>query len=225
MSSQYLISEQALEGKKHIQPYLERGEGQHVEYKQRLNLPDKIAKTICALANTSGGTLLVGIKDDRSIFGVDPDQEKYILNEAVSFYIEPALPIQVTEVFVTDDEFPHDEKSVLLVKIPESKEKPHRAKNKQNEWQVYLRHRDQTLMAGAKGEKQLASEPVETTTPLDKNQKKLLSYLKKKPKITLKEYASLVNISERRARRELMQNLDLGLVRILEHEKDDYYVL
>jgi len=221
-----MVEKPPLDGNKHIQEYLDKGEGQSIEFKQRLNKPDKIAKTICSLANTDGGVLLIGIKDDKSIAKIDTGQEKYILKEALQFYCEPPVELSVSEVFVTSDDFPFEESSVLLLEIPESENKPHKARNKSNEWQVYIRHDDQTLMAGTKAKKQLEVEDVPIRKPkLNKNQQRLLAFLKKNSRITQKEYASLVNISDRRARRELMENLDLGLIRVLEHEKDDYFVL
>jgi len=215
------------EGKEHIQEYLEAGEKQTVEFKQRLNKPEKIAKTICSLANTDGGTLLIGIRDDKKVKGVDPEQEKYILNEALKFYCEPQLVVDLTEVFVPLDEYPYNlEVSVLIVTVKESDNKPHKAKDKQGEWQVIIRHNDQSIIAGDKTEKILESEDLQPSNiKLDKNQKRLLAYLKKKERITQKEYMNLVNISERRARRELQHNLDIGLVRVLEQNKEDYYIL
>lgn len=216
-----------LTGRHHIQAYLDQGEGRKIEFKQRLARPDKIAKTICALANTDGGTLLIGIKDNKTIVDADAGQEKHILNEALSFHCGPRIYIELTEVFVEEGHCPH-EKSILMINIPESREKPHSAKNDKGEWKVYIRHNDKTMAAGTKTEKALQTrQPFEQKKKpkLDKNQQRLLAYLKRHERITLKQYAALVNISERRSRRELTEALQTGLVRVLELEKEDYYIL
>lgn len=222
-----IVEQAPKEGKQYIQPFLIKGERQTVEYKQRLNQPEKIAKTICSLANTEGGTLLIGIRDNKTIMGVDPDQEKYILQEALNFYCDPPQQVKLTEVFVPQDDYPFDEVSVLVIEVAESSQKPIRAKNKKGEWQPYIRHRDQTIIAGSKAEVALenADQTSSKKPKLSKNQQRLLAYLQKHEQITQKQYTDLVNISDRRARRELMEALDLGLVRVLEHNKEDYYIL
>jgi len=42
---------------------LKRPEGKTLEFKRDLSSPDGALKTIVAFANTSGGTLLVGVED------------------------------------------------------------------------------------------------------------------------------------------------------------------
>lgn len=225
--SEYITENKLKEGKEHIEELLIKGERQTIEFKQRLNKPEKIAKTICSLANTDGGNLMIGIRDNKTIMGVDVEQEKYILEEAIRFYCDPPVHLNLTEILVSKEEYPFQTVSVLLVEIPESVTKPHKAKDKRGDWHAYIRHKDQTLIAGDKTEKLLETEDIETTKKpkLSKNQQRLLSYLQRNSRITLKEYAKLVNISERRARRELLENLDIGIIRVLEHEKDDVYVL
>ena len=42
---------------------LKRPEGKALEFKSDLSSPDGVLKTIVAFANTSGGTVLVGVED------------------------------------------------------------------------------------------------------------------------------------------------------------------
>lgn len=42
---------------------LRREEGEDLDYKQAWN--DKIVRTVCAMANTAGGEVLVGVKEER----------------------------------------------------------------------------------------------------------------------------------------------------------------
>lgn len=50
---------------------LERGEGEHIEFKEGANNPN-ILKSIAAFLNTSGGILLIGVTDDAETLGI-PD--------------------------------------------------------------------------------------------------------------------------------------------------------
>ena len=54
---------------------IEEGEGRHIEFKRGLGDLSAIGKTICAFANTEGGVLILGVTNDRQIFGVKEDTE------------------------------------------------------------------------------------------------------------------------------------------------------
>lgn len=204
--------------------YLRKGEGEAIEFKQTLNSEYKIAKTICALANTKGGVILVGVKDDKNISGVDPEEEKHILVKAAGFCCDPPVPLEYEEI----DQFDPErlvERTILKVTIKESTVKPHYALTQKGDWVAYIRQNDKTLIAGDKTIKILRSNETPASKNLSKNEKRLIDYLEKNERITLKKYTDIVNISSRRARRELNVALDKGLIRVLEHEKEDYYVL
>lgn len=206
-----------------LKQLINSGETQQIEFKQRLNKPYKIAKTLAAFANTDGGTLLIGISDRRQVMGVDVDREKYILNEAIGGFTSPHPKVEVKEIFTTKSDSPFDECSVLIVSIPEGMDRPYRARNKDDEWKVYLRSKDESLPAGKKAE-QLIEQSNPKPKSVSKNIQRLLKYLDRHHKITLKEFSNLVNISERRARRELENALLDGHIRVLEHEKTEYYI-
>lgn len=43
---------------------LARHEGKNLEFKQDLSSPDAVLRSIIAFANTSGGTMLIGVEDE-----------------------------------------------------------------------------------------------------------------------------------------------------------------
>src|SRR3546814_2454449 len=49
-----------------IKTLILQGEGEQLDFKNRISNCAKIAKTLVAFANTKGGKLLVGVADDRS---------------------------------------------------------------------------------------------------------------------------------------------------------------
>lgn len=75
-----------------------KGESKTVEFKAKL--PDKsetYMKTIIAFANTSGGKLIIGIDDNKSIIGIDKDNIFEIMDKvtnAISDACEPKKPIK-----------------------------------------------------------------------------------------------------------------------------------
>lgn len=80
-----------------------RGEGQYVEYKQRLggtSVNAAFANTVAAFANGSGGTVLLGVADDGAIVGYPElkaaDQIENIIRDKIVEH--PPIRIETTEV-------------------------------------------------------------------------------------------------------------------------------
>lgn len=208
-----------------LDEYLYEGEGERLEFKQTLNSEYKIARTLSAFANTRGGVILIGIKDDRTITGIDVDEERHIIEQAAGFWTSPVIQIKIEEIYL----FPHNdedkEKAILKVTVAESRQKPHFAIGKNGIKQAYLRQNDKTLMAGDRALALMKTHQTNDQPALSPNERRLISYLRLEEKITLKKYMALVNVSRRRARRELNDALEKGIIRILEHEKEPYYTL
>ncbi|RLB79712.1 MAG: hypothetical protein DRH24_12035, partial [Deltaproteobacteria bacterium] len=53
-----------------------RGEGEEVEFKRNVA---GVAETVCAMANTKGGYILVGIDDRGRVTGVEPEEEEKLV--------------------------------------------------------------------------------------------------------------------------------------------------
>jgi predicted HTH transcriptional regulator len=62
------------------------GENQRVDFKYCINDSRKIARTLSAFANTEGGILLLGVRDNGSIAGVNSDEEYYMIETAARIY-------------------------------------------------------------------------------------------------------------------------------------------
>ncbi len=209
---------------KRLTKLIRRGEGEQLDFKQTISDPVKIAKTITSFANTRGGTLLVGVRDNRTIRGVDPEEEKYVLETAASFHCDPAVSLTYREV---EDE--ETEAIVLEVSIAESKHKPHYTINQHDERCVYIRQHDKSLPASklmidmmrqGKLPVGLGEQAVEH---LGHNEKKLFAFLETHQRITLKQFMHVVNISKRRAMRTLHELTLRGMIRLHDHEKEAYY--
>mgnify|MGYP002620734046 CR=1 FL=1 len=126
-----------------IYDLLDEGEHENQDFKFRIDDPAKIAKTLCAFANTSGGRLLVGVKDNGSIKGIDPEEEYYVVEAAASRFCSPEVPFTYR---VWHD--PKDTKKLVLeIQVAESDQKPHRALNEEKKWLPYIRIGDDTRLA------------------------------------------------------------------------------
>lgn len=209
---------------KRLTKLIRRGEGDQLDFKQTISDPVKIAKTIASFANTRGGALLVGVRDNRTIRGVDPEEEKYVLETAASFHCDPAISLSYREV---EDE--ETNTTVLEVTIAESKDKPHYTIDQHNERRVYIRQHDKSLPASKlmidmmRQGKLPVGLGERTVQHLGHNEKKLFAFLETHQRITLKQFMQVVNISKRRAMRTLHELTLRGMIRLHNHEKEAYY--
>jgi predicted HTH transcriptional regulator len=124
----------------YIASLIEMGESLTLDFKHNISDSRKIAKSLVAFANTSGGTLLVGVRDNGSIAGIVSEEEVYMLEAAANFYAKPEIILE-TKVWRVDH------KSVLEVKISPSETKPHFAQNEGNKWLAYIRVNDNNILA------------------------------------------------------------------------------
>lgn len=210
-----------------LEKLIYKGENEKVDFKQTISDPYKIAKTISSFANTKGGKILVGVRDDKTIMGVDPEEEKYILDTAADFYCTPPIKLEYEEF---EDE--EEDKTVLIVNIKESKQKPHQVRDDNHQSLVYIRQRDKSIPASKqmitlmqKGSSSRTSSPNNILKGAGFNEKKLLDFLQRHEKITEKQFMQIVNISKRRAHRILTDLSLKGAIRMHDHEKEAYYTL
>ena len=87
------------------------GEHQKQDFKMRIEDAGKIARTLCAFANTDGGRLLIGVKDNGSIAGVRADEEFHMIQAAAEMQCKPpiAFDVQIWKA---------EMKTILEVQIP-----------------------------------------------------------------------------------------------------------
>lgn len=79
--------------KKHpIEALIEQGEHQQLDFKFEVSDSKKIARTLSAFANTDGGRLLIGVKDNGAISGVRSEEEYYMIEAASKMYTHPEVP-------------------------------------------------------------------------------------------------------------------------------------
>lgn len=214
---------------KDVNRIIEEGEGFEVEFKRKVSSPEKIARALSAFANTRGGHILFGVDDDGSIVGVESEKsELELIHEASSYYCIPEVELHI-------DIVPFDGKDVVVAYVPESRNKPHYFSGSTNGdaangevTKVYIRVNDKTVMASKEVVRILRSERTDARPmkiEIGENEKRLFTYLEERERITVPQFARLVNISDRRASRTLVSLVRAGVVRIHTLEKQDYYTL
>ncbi len=199
---------------------LAQPEGTTLEFKRSIDSPGRIAKTLAAFANTAGGTLVVGVNDDRTVRGIVSEKEEVQkLESASEFWVEPPLLLRYETVET-------DERKVLIFKIEESANKPHRAKNERGEWEVYVRTRDKSVPASKRMGDWLETAPEADPALLaSPNVKALLQFLQKTETVTAGRTAKLLNVSEYRAQKLLHTLTRQGVLLFLEKQSPKRYAL
>lgn len=203
-----------------LQRLIWEGENDSVDFKQRVTKPEKIARTMVSFANTRGGVILVGVKDNGYVTGVDPEEEKHTLQLAADFYCDPPVKLLYEEMEQDSG------KVVLKVTIPESSHKPHFAKLKEDDWRGYVRVKDTSVQTSKMVDKVLHQEPEQfEPLPLNRHEEAVLEYLRLHQRVTLRQFMKLANLSERRAYRTLVKLVIHGYLLLHDKEKEDYYTL
>lgn len=102
-----------------------KGEGKTIEFKEKLPASDQLAKTIVAFANTAGGKLLVGVKDDGAICGVDNILLPDYMDRVSNMLHDKIHPLAVPDIY----SYAIGEKNIIVVEVYQSSLKPHFLKN------------------------------------------------------------------------------------------------
>lgn len=73
-------------------------EGEHECQDFKFAIPDarKIARSLSAFANHSGGRLLIGVKDNGVVAGVRSEEEIYMIEQAAEMHCVPAQKVNIT---------------------------------------------------------------------------------------------------------------------------------
>lgn len=205
---------------KELRQLIQKGENETLDFKQEISSASKIAKTIVSFANRKGGRLLIGIRDNKSIAGVRTEDEKYMLTLASDFYCKPTVELVINE-------WELDGKVVLEAIVPEGPDKPYYAKDDEGKWWVYVRVKDQSLLASKIVVDVLKREAAQKDTliQITSKERALLDYLAKNHRITLKQYCKLINISRWRASKILVNLISAGIIRSHNTEKIEFYTL
>lgn len=210
-----------------ISELIKQSESERLDFKQNAGNLAKIARSLCAFANTQGGILAIGISDGREVIGIDPEEQKYLFEQAAGKYCQPAIDVHF-EVLEDEAEFEWLEpKQVLLAHIAEAKYKPIYYLGKSGEKVVYVRVGDKSLPASAslikRMERGLPLHQVADAEQLNKHERRLFQYLENNERITASAFAQMVNISKQRAGKILVQLMQEGLLREHTIEKTTFY--
>lgn len=203
----------------YIQQLISEGEHVHQDFKFAISDARKIAKSLSAFANTEGGRLLVGVKDNGRIAGIRSEEEIYMIEAAATMYCRPPVETE-NRVFRVEG------KDVLEVQVKECASKPVLAVDEEGKAWAYVRIADENILASPvhlriwNHEKK--EEVVMTYTEREKH---VLEVLERQGELTLGRCGRLTCLPRPEVCRLLADFIRFGLVEQIFREHTFFYRL
>ena len=204
----------------YLRKLIAEGENQHLDFKYCVSDSRKIARTLSAFANSDGGRLLIGVRDNGSIAGIKSDEEIYMVDTAAHLFCRP-------EITFSANQHISGGKTVLEVEVIKGDKRPYRAKDENGKWLPYFRHHDQNLVANKvllqvwrKEEKKMG-----VLVKFGKSENSLMDHLSKNGSITLSKFRKIAAISSYRAESILANLILFKVLKMKAPEKGFSYEL
>ena len=126
--------------RQYLQSLINEGEHQQQDFKYRVSDALKLAKSVSAFANTDGGRLLIGVRDDGNMSGVRDEEEIYMMHQAAYRYCRPEASIKF-------DTYHVDGRTIVIATVPPSDHRPICVVSEENRPQAYIRIADENIVA------------------------------------------------------------------------------
>ncbi|TXI83815.1 MAG: ATP-binding protein [Crocinitomicaceae bacterium] len=201
-----------------LQELIAQGEHVQQDFKFRIDDQKKIARTLCAFANTKGGRLLIGVKDNRKVAGCNPEEEFHMIEGAAQLFCQP-------EVNFTSKVWQDDFRLVLEINIEPSELKPHKAKDDEGRWKSYVRIDDHTTAANKilenvwKEQKKPQAKPEK----FDEEELSVLRLIREEGMITLSKLYRKANLPLRKIDRLIVLFICWDLVEMIFQNDGTFY--
>ena len=119
---------------------IREGEHQRQDFKYRVADACKLAKSVSAFANTDGGRLLIGVRDDGNLSGVRSEEEIFMMHQAAYKYCKP-------EPSISFDTYHAEGRTIVVCAIPPSAHRPVMARDAEGRMIAYIRIGDENIVA------------------------------------------------------------------------------
>lgn len=195
-------------GSDYITKLIRQGEHQTQDFKYCISDSRKIARSLVAFANTDGGRLLIGVKDNGRIAGVRSEEEYYMVESAAKIYSKPAIDFTAKQHFV-------EGKTVLEVLIEPGNDKPHFARDEENKWWAWFRKNDENRLANKimievwKRQKSTAGILINYSEA----ERILLDYLENNEKISVSKFSRIAQLNYKKAEQIMINFRALNILK------------
>ncbi len=180
----------AIKGRYYIHSLIEEGEHEQQDFKFAITDARKIARSISAFANHSGGRLLIGVKDNGVVAGVRNEEDVYMIETAAEMYCRPAVEVTMTAFKVDPGTV------VIRAEIPKALRPPVQVVEEGGVLRAYYRVKDENIVAHPmllSAWKHYASEGALVT--FDANHQLLIEIIRRDGYVTLEEFVRRSHLS------------------------------
>ncbi|MBQ9524864.1 MAG: ATP-binding protein [Bacteroidaceae bacterium] len=129
-----------MDDKRYLLSLIREGEHQQQDFKYRVADASKLAKSVSAFANTDGGRLLIGVRDDGQIAGVRSEEEIFMMHQAAYKFCKPEASIKF-------DTYHIDGRTIVIATVPPSVKRPVCALDEEGNKRAYIRIADENIVA------------------------------------------------------------------------------
>ena len=198
-----------------------KGEGLQIEFKKKANFPEKIVREVIALANTQGGSLLIGVDDYGTVSGQRfIEEEIFVMEKAIRELIFPPLEVEVATVKLSE------KKGVAVFRIPHSPNRPHFLLVQGKKFS-FIRVQDRTVQASREVWEVLRKSrvPRDTVFTYGKKEEVLMKFLAEQEKINVKEFAKIASIPLYMASKTLVRLVVANVLQLHPQEGADFFTI
>ena len=129
-----------MDDRQYLLSLIGEGEHQQQDFKYRVSDALKLAKSVSAFANTDGGRLLIGVRDDGNMSGVRDEEEIYMMHQAAYRYCRPEASIKF-------DTYHVDGRTIVIATVPPSDHRPICVVSDDGKPRAYIRIADENIVA------------------------------------------------------------------------------
>ncbi|MCJ8291511.1 MAG: ATP-binding protein [Crocinitomicaceae bacterium] len=169
---------------------ISQGEGSRLDFMFRIDDQRKIARTLVAFANSYGGSLLIGVKDNGKIAGVNPEEEFHMIQEAADMFTKPEVEFE-SKTWQEGHHF-------VLEIIVEKSESKHKALDDDGKLRSYVRVDDHTLVGNKILDKiwQLEKFGRDRPEPFDEDTLGLIQSIRELQPVTISQLYRSIPLSK-----------------------------
>lgn len=180
-----MIKFKFMDDKRYLLGLISEGEHSQQDFKYKVQDASKLARSVSAFANTDGGRLLIGVRDDGNISGVRSEEEIYMMHAAAYKYCKPESKIGF-------ETFHAEGRTVVIATIPPAVRKPVCALDDDGRRVAYVRIADENIVASPVHLEMWRQEQMtQTLMHYTDTEQHLLTIMKENPPLTLNRLVRL----------------------------------
>lgn len=129
-----------MDDRRYLLSLIKEGEHEQQDFKYKVTDAAKLARSVSAFANTTGGRLLIGVRDDGHLSGVRSEEEIYMMHQAAYRYCRPEASIKF-------DTYHAEGRTIVVATVPPSPRRPVCAVDDEGRPRAYIRIADENIVA------------------------------------------------------------------------------